>query len=53
MDINTLAAWGAFVGGLSVVFSLVYLASQIRQNARLFEPILECHPLTAEDSNGG
>ena len=35
MDINTLAAWGEFLGGLAVVVSLVYSASQIRQNSRL------------------
>ncbi len=35
MDINTLAAWGEFLGGIAVVVSLVYLASQIRQNSRL------------------
>jgi hypothetical protein len=35
MDINTLAAWGEFLGGLAVVVSLIYLAGQIRQNSRL------------------
>jgi hypothetical protein len=35
MDITTLAAWGEFLGGIAVVISLVYLASQIRQNSRL------------------
>ncbi len=35
MDITTLAAWGEFIGGIAVVVSLVYLASQIRQNSRL------------------
>ncbi|MBW2498907.1 MAG: hypothetical protein JRF61_16635 [Deltaproteobacteria bacterium] len=35
MDITTLAAWGEFLGGIAVVVSLVYLASQIRQNSRL------------------
>jgi hypothetical protein len=35
MDINTLAAWGEFLGGIAVVVSLVYLASQIRQNSKL------------------
>ena len=35
MDITTLAAWGEFLGGVAVVVSLVYLASQIRQNSRL------------------
>jgi hypothetical protein len=35
LDINTLAAWGEFIGGIAVVFSLLYLASQIRQNSRL------------------
>ena len=35
MDINTLAAWGEFLGGIAVVVSLVYLAGQIRQNSRL------------------
>lgn len=35
MDINTLAAWGEFLGGIAVVASLLYLASQIRQNSKL------------------
>ncbi len=35
LDINTLAAWGEFIGGIAVVVSLIYLASQIRQNSRL------------------
>jgi hypothetical protein len=35
LDINTLAAWGEFIGGIAVVVSLVYLASQIRQNSKL------------------
>jgi hypothetical protein len=35
MDIITLAAWGEFLGGIAVVFSLIYLASQIRQNSKL------------------
>ena len=35
MDITTLAAWGEFLGGIAVVSSLIYLASQIRQNSRL------------------
>jgi hypothetical protein len=30
-----MAAWGEFIGGIAVVVSLVYLASQIRQNSRL------------------
>ena len=34
-DITTLAAWGEFLGGIAVVVSLVYLASQIRQNSKL------------------
>ena len=34
MDITALAAWGEFLGGIAVVVSLVYLASQIRQNSR-------------------
>ena len=37
MDINTLAAWGEFLGGIAVVVSLVYLASQIRQNSKLLQ----------------
>ncbi len=37
LDINTLAAWGEFLGGIAVVASLVYLASQIRQNSRLIQ----------------
>jgi len=35
MDITTLAAWGEFLGGIAVVASLIYLASQIRQNSKL------------------
>ena len=35
MDITILAAWGEFLGGIAVVISLVYLASQIRQNSKL------------------
>jgi hypothetical protein len=35
MDINTLAAWGEFLGGIGVIASLIYLASLIRQNSRL------------------
>ena len=37
MDITILAAWGEFLGGIAVVVSLVYLASQIRQNSRLLK----------------
>ncbi len=37
MDINNLAAWGEFLGGIAVVVSLVYLAGQIRQNSRLMQ----------------
>ena len=32
---TTLAAWGEFIGGIAVVVSLVYLASQIRQESKL------------------
>jgi hypothetical protein len=35
MDITTLAAWGEFLGGIGVIASLIYLASQIRQNSKL------------------
>ena len=35
LDITTLAAWGEFLGGIAVVASLIYLASQIRQNSKL------------------
>ncbi len=35
LDINTLAAWGEFLGGIGVIVSLIYLASQIRQNSKL------------------
>jgi hypothetical protein len=35
LDINTLAAWGEFIGGIAVVVLLIYLAGQIRQNSRL------------------
>ncbi len=35
MEITTLAAWGEFLGGVGVIASLIYLASQIRQNSKL------------------
>ncbi len=35
LDITTLAAWGEFIGGIGVIASLVYLATQIRQNSKL------------------
>ncbi len=35
MDITILAAWGEFIGGIAVVVSLIYLASQIRQNSQM------------------
>ena len=35
LDITTLAAWGEFIGGIAVVASLIYLASQLRQTTRL------------------
>ena len=35
LDINTLAAWGEFIGGIAVVVSLIYLAGQIRQNSKI------------------
>ncbi len=35
MDITTLAAWDESLGGIAVVVSLIYLASQIRQNSKL------------------
>jgi hypothetical protein len=34
LDITTLAAWGEFIGGIAVVVSLIYLASQIRMNTK-------------------
>jgi hypothetical protein len=34
LDITTLAAWGEFIGGIAVVVSLIYLASQIRSNTK-------------------
>ena len=37
LDITALAAWGEFLGGIAVVVSLIYLASQIRQNSRLLQ----------------
>ena len=42
MDITILAAWGEFIGGIAVVVSLVYLASQIRQNS-----LISMSPTTA------
>ena len=41
LDITTLAAWGEFIGGIAVVVSLIYLASQIRQNSKLLEAAAE------------
>jgi hypothetical protein len=35
MDITTLAAWGEFLGGIAVIFSLIYVATQIRQGSKL------------------
>ena len=35
MDITILAAWGEFLGGIAVIASLIYLASQIRQSAKM------------------
>ena len=37
MDITILAAWGEFLGGVAVIGSLLYLASQIRQGAKLLQ----------------
>jgi hypothetical protein len=34
MDITSLAAWGEFLGGIAVVVSLIYLASQIRNRSK-------------------
>ncbi len=49
-DINTLAAWGEFIGGIAVVVSLIYLASQIRQNSRLVRSSTSA--ITMESTNG-
>ena len=38
MDINTLAAWGAFLGGIAVVASLVYLAARCVKHRDYYEP---------------
>jgi hypothetical protein len=35
LDTTTLAAWGDFIGGIAVVVSPIYLASQIRRDSRL------------------
>jgi hypothetical protein len=37
MYVTTLAAWGKFLGGVAVVVSLIYLASQIQQNSKLLK----------------
>ena len=50
LNITTLAAWGEFVGGIAVVISLVYLASQIRQNSKLHTRLRWC-PLGARNAN--
>ena len=49
MDITTLAAWGELLGGIAVVVSLIYLASQIRQNSQL----LRTSPLCQVGATGG
>ena len=47
MDITILAAWGEFLGGIAVVVSLVYLASQIRQNTKTVRASIFGNLLTA------
>ncbi len=51
LDITTLAAWGEFIGGIAVVVSLIYLASQIRQNSRLLQVSASVAIATSERLN--
>jgi hypothetical protein len=51
MDITTLAAWGEFLGGIAVVVSLVYLASQIRQNSKLLRASTASASVAANNSS--
>jgi hypothetical protein len=53
MDINTLAAWGEFIGGIAVVVSLVYLALQIRQNSKLLRASTASATIAAFNATAG
>ncbi len=53
MDITTLAAWGEFLGGIAVVVSLIYLASQIRQNSRLLRASTASATIAAFNATAG
>ena len=53
LDITTLAAWGEFIGGIAVVVSLVYLASQIRQNSKLLHASTASATAQTSSSTGG
>ncbi len=53
MDITTLAAWGEFLGGIGVIVSLIYLASQIRQNSRLMRASTASFTMEASNAVSG
>jgi hypothetical protein len=53
LDINTLAAWGEFIGGIAVVVLLIYLAGQIRQNSRLLRASTASLTMEAQNSMSG
>ena len=52
LDITTLAAWGEFIGGIAVVVSLIYLASQIRQNSKLLRASTASPSISAINDQG-
>ena len=43
MSIETMGAWGEFVGGIAVVLTLIYLAYQTRQNSRQMALSIQLH----------
>jgi hypothetical protein len=53
LDITTLAAWGEFIGGIAVVVSLIYLASQIRQNSKLLRASTASATIAAFNDTSG
>jgi len=51
--LNEPGSFGDFIGGLAVVLSLVYLASQIRQNTATVRVQTVQHLLTADTGAAG
>ncbi|MCG8448701.1 MAG: hypothetical protein MI725_03850 [Pirellulales bacterium] len=51
MTIETLGAWGEFIGGIAVVLTLIYLAFQTRQNSKQIEQSLKLHSLAMATSH--